>query len=48
MLSAELSKARDQLSQIHEQNVKLMHQIRDSNSRIQELEDLLNKKPPPP
>lgn len=41
LLSEELSKARVQLSDIHEQNIKLMQQIRDSNSRIQELEDLL-------
>ena len=40
-LSTELAKARKQLAEIHEQNVHLMEQIRDSNNRIQELEVLL-------
>ena len=40
-LSTELAKARSQLAEIHEQNVHLMEQIRDSNKRIQELEILL-------
>lgn len=42
LLSEELSKARQQLSEIHEQNVKLMVQIRESNLRIQELEDIIH------
>lgn len=44
LLSEELSKARKQLSDIHEQNVVLMQQVRDSNKRIQELEDKLNSR----
>lgn len=40
-LSAELTKARTQLSEIHEQNIHLMLQVRESNKRIQELEVLL-------
>lgn len=46
LLSDELTKAREQLSEIHEQNMKLMVQVRESNTRIQELEDLLNSKKP--
>lgn len=44
MMSEELTKARAQLSEIHEQNGLLMKQIRDSNKRIQELEDRLSKR----
>lgn len=44
LLSDELSKARKQLAEIHEQNVSLMQQVRDSNKRIQELEDKLSKR----
>lgn len=40
-LSEELSKARQQLAEIHEQNVNLMQQVRDSNHRMQELERLI-------
>lgn len=40
-LSTELAKARSQLAEIHEQNIHLMEQIRESNKRIQELEVLL-------
>lgn len=42
-LSTELTKARTQIAEIHQQNIKLMEHIRDSNKRIQELENLLNK-----
>lgn len=41
-LSEELTKARKQLAEIHEQNIHLMEQIRESNRRIQELENMLN------
>lgn len=44
LLSEELSKARMQLSEIHSQNIKLMVQIRESNLRIQELEDIIHSK----
>lgn len=40
-LSEELTKARHQLAEIHEQNVNLMQQVRDSNQRMQELERLI-------
>ena len=40
-LSEELTKARHQLAEIHEQNVNLMQQVRDSNQRMQELERLM-------
>ena len=43
-LSEELMKAREQLTEIHVQNIKLMQQVRESNLRIQELEDLVNKR----
>lgn len=46
LLSGELSLARVQLKEIHEQNLMLMQQVRDSSKRIQELEDLLSKKKP--
>lgn len=42
-LSEELTKARDQISAIHEQNLRLMHQVRESSLKIQELEDVINK-----
>lgn len=38
MLSDELTLARKQLHDIHDQNMDLMKQVRDSNIRIQELE----------
>jgi septal ring factor EnvC (AmiA/AmiB activator) len=41
-LAEELSKARNQIAEIHEQNVHLMQQVRESNHRIQELERLLD------
>ena len=41
LLSEELTKARHQLAEIHEQNVRLMEEVRDSKHRIQELEQLL-------
>jgi peptidoglycan hydrolase CwlO-like protein len=40
-LAEELTKARTQIAEIHEQNVHLMQQVRESNHRIQELERLL-------
>lgn len=43
-LSTELAKARTQLAEIHEQNIHLMEQVRESNKRIQELEQLLGSK----
>ena len=47
MLSDELTMARKQLHEIHEQNMDLMKQVRDSNIRIQELELALGKGRPP-
>lgn len=44
LLSEELTMARTQLKEIHEQNIALMQQVRDSALRIQELEDLLSRK----
>ena len=43
-LSDELSKARDQISAIYEQNLRLMHQVRESSLKIQELEDVIQKR----
>ncbi len=43
-LSTELAKARTQLAEIHEQNIHLMEQVRESNKRIQELEQMLGSK----
>jgi septal ring factor EnvC (AmiA/AmiB activator) len=43
-LSDELAKARNQLAQIHDQNVKLMLEVRTSNLKIQELEDIINRR----
>jgi TolA-binding protein len=40
-LSNELVKARSQLAEIHDQNIQLMEQIRESNKRIQELEIII-------
>ena len=42
-LSEELSKARDQISAIHEQNLRLMQQVRESSLKIQELEDVIQR-----
>ena len=42
-LSEELSKARDQISAIHEQNLRLMQQVRESSLKIQELEDVIHR-----
>ena len=44
LLSEELTKARNQLTAIHEQNMKLMVQVRESNIRIQELETIISKR----
>lgn len=41
LLSEELTQARTQLAQIHEQNIRLMEQLRKANIRISELEVLL-------
>lgn len=43
LLSDELMQARTQLHDIHNQNIKLMEQLRDANKRIGELEILLSK-----
>lgn len=43
LLSDELEKTRDQLSELHNQNVQLMGQLREANKRIGELETLLMK-----
>jgi septal ring factor EnvC (AmiA/AmiB activator) len=40
-LSQQLTSARKQLAEIHEQNVHLMEEVRDSKRRIQELEHML-------
>jgi peptidoglycan hydrolase CwlO-like protein len=45
MLSEELTKTRKQLSELHEQNVQLMEELRSANRRIGELEILLDKRP---
>lgn len=37
-LSEELTKAREQLTEIHKQNVELMEKLRQANRRIQDLE----------
>ena len=41
VLSNELTEARKQLAEIHDQNIKLMEQLRKANIRISELEVLL-------
>jgi uncharacterized coiled-coil protein SlyX len=41
MLSDELTKTRTQLSAMHEQNLKLMEELREANHRIGELEKML-------
>lgn len=38
LLSEELTQARHQLTEIHNQNIKLMEQLRSANQRIGELE----------
>lgn len=43
LLSDELDKTRDQLSELHNQNIELMTQLREANRRIGELEALLEK-----
>lgn len=43
LLSDELEKTREQLSDLHNQNVELMTQLREANRRIGELETLLVK-----
>lgn len=43
LLSEELGKTRDQLSNLHNQNIELMVQLREANRRIGELEALLDK-----
>lgn len=42
-LSEELAKAREQISVIHEQNLRLMQQVRESSLKIHELEDVINR-----
>lgn len=43
LLSDELEKTRQQLSELHNQNIELMKQLREANHRIGELEMLLDK-----
>ena len=43
LLSDELEKTREQLSELHNQNIELMTQLREANRRIGELEALLDK-----
>jgi K+/H+ antiporter YhaU regulatory subunit KhtT len=42
-LSEELEKTREQLTDLHNQNIELMTQLREANRRIGELEALLDK-----
>lgn len=44
LLSDELTKTRNQLTEMHEQNITLMEELRSANHRIGELETLLSKK----
>lgn len=44
LLSSELTQARAQLAEIHEQNIKLMEQLRKANMRINELEIILARR----
>ena len=44
LLSDELTKTRTQLSEMHEQNITLMTELRSANHRIGELELLLQSK----
>ena len=44
MLSDELSKTREQLTNLHEQNINLMAELRNANRRIGELEVLIEKR----
>lgn len=43
-LSEELSKTRKEISELHEQNVRLMSQLRVSNERLEELENILDSR----
>lgn len=43
LLSDELEKTREQLTELHNQNIELMTQLREANRRIGELEALLDK-----
>lgn len=43
LLSRELQQAREQLANIHNQNIQLMEQLRLSNRRISELEQILDR-----
>lgn len=42
LLSDELEKTRQQLTELHNQNIELMKQLREANHRISELEMLLD------
>ena len=44
LLSKELNQAREQLTEIHEQNIQLMEQLRIANRRISELETLIDNR----
>lgn len=43
LLSEELEKTRQQLNDLHQQNIELMTQLREANRRIGELETMLDK-----
>jgi predicted nuclease with TOPRIM domain len=43
LLSRELQQAREQMANIHSQNIQLMEQLRLSNRRISELEMILDR-----
>lgn len=47
MLSNELERTRSQLSDLHDQNVELMKELRKANYRITELEKLIEISPQP-
>lgn len=44
LLSTELDKARNQLTELHAQNISLMSELRTANKRIGELEKNINDK----
>lgn len=41
LLSDELDRTRKQLTDLHDQNIELMVQLREANKRIQELENII-------
>lgn len=46
LLSRELHQAREQMADIHNQNIQLMEQLRLSNRRISELENMIERYKP--